>query len=373
MNLLRYIGALAGIAVVSVPLVVSASPVLRSGDTVVIEETQAVGGDFYAGAGSVMIAGSIAGDLYALGATVSVDGDVSEDVSVLGGVVHVRGSVGDDVRIVAGEVVISDTVDGDVVVLSGVLRVLETARISGDVLFFGGEVDMDGMVAGSFSGRTEAARINGSVGGDVQVQAIRSLQLGDEAVITGSIEYVSSKEIIRAPNSIVEGDVVRSERTVTDDVSSVNVLAMLMLLFTTLVYYLFFRKRLELYLAHHVVPSVRTLAMRGLVGIGAMLVLPIVISILIVSMIGVPIGVTLLLVYILGLLTAWSFTGIAVGVLLARYFDGTVAVTLKWTLVGTAALAIVLNIPVLGFLVFAVITLTIFGGMIIAAYRYVRG
>ena len=357
---IRVWSVISGVVMLLVPMSVArAAPVLRSGESVTVSETQEVPDDFYAAGTAVTVSGKIIGDLYAAGGTVIANGEVTEDVVALGGSVHIDGTVGDDVRIIGGDVVLSDTVKGDVLVMGGAVHILSTARIDGDVLFFGGELVTDGEVRGSLSGRAESVRINGPVLGDVSVTVARALELGDQAHIEGTVTYASDEDIARAPGSVVLGDITKSALLGAASAPSFHALPLLALFFTTLAYLFIFRHILGRLMRH----TLGTPGRNGLLGIGVFVTMPIAAVALMVSVVGLPVGIALLLFYALLCTVAMSLAGIGAGAALSRYFVGEVVVSLKWTLLGTLALVLISYIPYIGPLALAVVTLTVAGGI----------
>lgn len=350
------------------PLSLSAAPVWRSGETITIGETQEVQDDFYAAGIAVTMLGKIAGDLYAAGGTVTINGEITEDAVVIGDSVRIDGSVGDDIRMIGGKLEIAGTVKGDVLIMGGVVHILPTARIDGDLLFFGGDVTMDGNIRGALSGRAETLRVNGPVLGDISVTTAKPLELGDQAHVEGAIAYASAKDIARAPGSVVIGDITKKELLNGSGLSSFSILPLLAFFFTTLAYLLLCKTKIERVMRH----SIGAFGWHGLLGFGVFLMAPIVATMLLISVIGLPVGITLLLLYVLLLTIALSLVGIFAGAVLARYVDGEVNLSLKWTLLGTLALALLLHIPYVGVLVAALFSLIILGGISSLLYARIR-
>ncbi|MBI4086719.1 hypothetical protein HY416_01920 [Candidatus Kaiserbacteria bacterium] len=350
------------------PLTVLAAPVLRSGESVSVGEAQKVESDFYAVGGAVTVSGTVDGDLYAAAGTVTVNGTVGGDAVIAGGSVRLDGPVKDDVRMIGGELVIAGTIEGDVLVMGGAVHVLSTAHVGGDILFVGGEMTMEGELKGSLSGQAEKIRVNGRVFGDVSVTAASALELGDQAHVEGIVEYTSRNEIARAPGSVVIGDVVKKPMVDARAPISSYVLPLLVFFFTTAAYLLLFRKILDRLMRH----TVGSFGLHGLLGFGVMAAVPIVVGALLVSIIGLPVGMALLLAYFLLIAVALSCSGILAGALFARFVDGTAAVSLKWTIVGTLSLVLLGYVPYLGALVFAVATVVLIGGITTLVYARVR-
>ncbi len=363
------IGAvIALILIVSVPFTIAASPVLRSGEAVAVNESQEVLGDFYAAGGTISMSGAIAGDFYAAGGTIALSGEVAEDVVVVGGSIQITGPVGDDVRVAGGEATISGDVEGDVIILGGIVRVLETARIDGDVFFLSGEVSIEGTVRGSITGRAEGIRIDGPVMGDVSVASARPLELGDRANIDGDVEYRSLQDITRAPGSVVAGDVTKKESSAAIEASSFSILSLLILFFTSLVYLFLFKKKLDPFMRE----TIHAFGKRGFIGLATVVLVPVAVVISLITVIGMPIGIALASALTLLCVVAWSLGGILLGVALARLIEGHAVLTLKWTLVGTLVFGLFSYVPFVGPLLTAAVVLIVLGSMVRTIYFRIR-
>lgn len=212
---MKYFFTVAALAIIVLPQVVVAKTVVRGGEAVSINDEQVIEYDFYAWGGRVSMSGQVQGDMTALGGQVAVNGNIANDLSLAGGNIQVYGNVEDDLRIVAGEAIIAGNVKGDVFAVAGSLTILSTATVEGDVIFFGGEGAIEGAVTGDIQGNTGSMRVDNTVGGINLTTG--SLTLGDNAVVSGDVQYKSNLEIIRSPNANIEGSVVKNSVPVTED------------------------------------------------------------------------------------------------------------------------------------------------------------
>lgn len=289
------------------------SSVIRVGETLDLDDEQTVDGDYYGVASDVALSGAIAGDAYIVGAQTTLNGKVASDTLAIGANVTVGGEVGDDLRVVGAQVTVSGHVRGDLVVVASQLKVLSTAQIDGDLIFFGGTVDVAGAVAHNVMGNMTALRVDGLVGGDVDVK-VGALTLGDKAVVTGTLQYASASELTRSPNSVVSGSIVKNEPENDPSSNSFSlleeiILAILPLLFGALCWWLMFRQNL---LA--VVDRSATLPVRAiLIGAAVAVVMPIVAGILLVSGLGILLGVLFMALYVVLLCVACVALGPIVG------------------------------------------------------------
>lgn len=363
----KYLCGLIGVFLV-VPLIASASSVMRTGDSINVAVDQAVEGDFYGVANTVIISGEVTEDLLLAAAKINHNGQTGGDLAVIAGSVHVSGVVGDDMRVVAGEVTVEGEVTGDLVVLSGTLNVLSTANISGDILFFGDSANISGNVGKSIYGASDSIRVDGVVGGDVDVKTL-ALTLGDRAEVAGLVKYTSVNELVRSPQARVAGKIVKND-PVAIDVPTMRdvVVPFLVLLFAALVWQFMFSKLLT-----KVVNQVADHTGRSfLIGLGIMLVVPMVAIILIVSALGSLLGVTLIFMYLALMLMATTLGGVVLGAYIYKLFSRPVLISIPLVIMGTAVFFALPFIPFVGIVCFIAIHTITLGALATHIYRSLR-
>lgn len=355
------------LVVAVLPVAVFASPVIRSGESVAVGQGQVVEGDFYGAGGSVTVSGEVQGDVYVAGGTVTVNAPVGTDLVAAGGVVQVHSPVGDDLRIAGGEAIVGSAVNGDVVVFGGVLHVLSTADIKGDILFFGGELVVEGPVEGSIFGFSKSTRIDASVGGDITIRADEKLTLGDRAEVLGNIAYTGSNDIERAQNAVVVGDIQTEKVAGTGGIPFGFIFTSLIAtLFAALTFFLIFRRQFE-----EVVERSRTAyGVQGLIGLAVFVGMPFVSVILILSVLGSLIGIFLLAVYIALLVASWIVLAGLIGSFIMRFFDRShQTLSILSIGVGVLALELLMLIPFLGTLAVFAGVVIVLGGIALRIYR----
>ncbi|NCN52355.1 hypothetical protein GW943_00900 [Candidatus Parcubacteria bacterium] len=353
---------------VALPVVVLAGPVIRTGESVTITNAQEVSDDLYGAGGTVSISGSVMGDAYLAGGTVVINAPISSDLVVAGGTVQVHAPVSDDVRVGGGEVVIADTVGGDVFVIGGVLRILSTAKITGDIIFFGGELIVEGPVAGSIFGSADSARIDTSIGGSIDIKTARALTLGDRAEVLGDIAYTGGAEMVRAQNAVVVGNIQHREQETPAFSGAGFVVPILIAMFAALTAFLVFRKQVTT-----VVRTRGKYGVHGLIGLAALIVVPFVSLILSLSILGIYVGIFILLCYVALLIAAWVMSGIFLGTLCMEYIlKKENEVSLRSVLVGTLAFQVLILIPFIGPLLAIATFLVVLGSMSHMLYNRVH-
>ncbi len=328
--------------------VAEANTVLRSGESVSIASDQIVEGDFYVLTGTGSLSGTVNGDMQVVAGAVTANGSVTGDVLILAGSVQHHATVTDDVRIIAGDVTIAESIGGDLIVVGGVLKVLSTASIAGDILFFGGDAEIKGPVGGSILGVSERLRIDSTVGEEVDVTT-GQLILGDRAAITEGVSYISNQELVRATDAVVAGEVVRNTVSVNPefDIAGAMVLPYLILMFASLVAYLFFKHSLFRIIAGAISHPVPTL----LIGAATTLVLPTIIVALVAVTLGLLLGVfffgAMIFFYTMAMIVAGAMTGALVYYAVTKQ----IRVDLISVAGGTTLLYVLLLVPVINVLI----------------------
>lgn len=367
---MKYIlGALLMLALY-VPTFVSAETVLRIGEGVSVDADQIVDGDYYVSVGpfgNTTMSGSVTGDMYAFGGFVTANGAVGGDVTIVGGTSHLHATVTDDVRIVSGEVTLADHVGGDLFVIGGVLNVLSSATVDGDIIFFGGDAEINGTVGGSILGTSERIRIDAKVGGDVDIKTATALTLGERTSIAGSLRYASSDPLVRSQSAVVEGEVIASEFAKAETQKTVKdlLVPVFVTLFAALSFYSLFRKEMQLLVEHIYAHPLQS----GITGLSVFILGPVVSVLLIMTVLGIFVGIAglaaTLLIYILGL----ALSGAVLGAFLSKVFTKKLRVSLVWIVIGTGFIHGLLLLPFAGVvLVTAIFALTI-GGIAQSVYR----
>jgi hypothetical protein len=350
---------------------VHAETVVRTGQNIAVDASEVVKGDYYVSVGpwsQTSMSGKVEGDMYALGGVVNVNGDVGKDIFILGGSAQMYASTSDDVRVVAGEVTVGEHVGGDLFVIGGVLKVLSSATIAGDVIFYGGTADIAGTIKGSVLGKSEAMRIDGAVGKNVQVETVKALALGDNAKVEGFLTYTSTDTINRAQNATVKGEVQHQKPHQIDVASKsltlFSVLPLLIALFTTLAFYLLFRRNLETFVLKAHKNHLKTV----LIGLCVLLFGPSLAVLLVFTGLGLLLGLMALALFAFLVLLAYTLSGVLFGSYLAKWCTNHPRITLLWVVIGTVLLQALLFVPIVGLAVVILFTTITLGTLILGGY-----
>jgi cytoskeletal protein CcmA (bactofilin family) len=168
-------------------------------------------GDHYVGAKKVNVLGTLEGDLVAVGETVEIHGTVTGDVFAAGSILMVSGNIGDSTRLAGSQITVSGTIEGDLLIAASVISISPGARVSGDVVLFGGQINVDGEIEGTlrtngaevlfsgsagkdFLGTAGQISLLGTVGRNVKLRA-DTLKMGPSARVDGDLEYTAREPV----------------------------------------------------------------------------------------------------------------------------------------------------------------------------------
>ena len=185
-------------------------PASASAPASVTPSTVTRSGNVYVAGGQVRPRAAVQGDLVAVGGRVVVDQPVQGDALLAGGSVDVRAPVGEDLRAGGGDVQIDSSVGGELRVSAGNITLARGASVAQSAALMGGQVTLEGRVAGPLRVQAQRIRIDGAVGGDALLQA-EQIELGPQARITGALRYASRATLLRAPGAVVEGSFPRRD------------------------------------------------------------------------------------------------------------------------------------------------------------------
>jgi cytoskeletal protein CcmA (bactofilin family) len=181
----------------------SAHAAIRAGEELFI--TAPVAKNAYLFAGRIVIIERLQADGVLAGGSIQVSAPVWRDLLAAGGEVLVNAPVGGNVRVAGGNVAVQGEVEGDLVAAGGRIIIAPDSRVAGDLLAAGGEVVVDGTIEGDlwavggriiFNGevagrahfRGSELRLNGRIAGPAEFSGV-NVHLGPAAFFAGDVAY----------------------------------------------------------------------------------------------------------------------------------------------------------------------------------------
>jgi len=284
-----------GVALPAAPLLGS----LRTANQVIVMENDVVAEDLYAVGGRTIVEGTVQGDLVVLTGEVIVTGTVEGDVvGLVWGPARFAGEVGESVLLASLRLEAGGRIGADVSALVGEARV--GAEVARDVLVIGGSAEVTGSVGRDVRAQAWRLAVDGEVGRDV-VARVDDMVLGDAARVAGDVTFRASDEVRVSDAATVGGALVQAQvlapvwaRAVTRLVGWLSVLGFLV---AGVALFWVFRGTVP-----RAVRVARARPWRSaLVGLGMLILPPLLAIPLFLTLVGLPVAVLILLCWVVGL------------------------------------------------------------------------
>jgi len=335
----------------------------------------------YINASKINFLGTSEEDVTLVGNKVFFDGVIEGDLNVIGRDVVVSGEVGGDIKIVAAKAVYSGNAEGDILFLVGDLEMRAPATVAQESLIYGGTIKTNGSFEGDTAIVAGKAYIEGSFSDNVQLSA--------QSVVIGNIVLSNFAEIdYNAPTrAVVLGDSARLKLNFNETGSwtengflqqafliFISFWTVLRFVTTAIIIFFFtngFRKFTQsfgLQATKHPFKGI-TLGAVALVGI------PFLSGLLIVSLVGLPIGILFGLFYLALFVVRYALISVLIGSFIKRYagWDKSVGIVNFWYgLLGLVLLTAMAFIPYAGRIIIFILTLAAFGSVLYILLQPIR-
>ena len=330
--------------------------------------------NLYSAGASLNMNSKISGDLFAAGGMVNVIGDVEEDVNLGGGTLSLSGKVGGDVRLAGGNITVSSAIGGDLLVGGGNVSITEKSSVGGDLVIGGGNIVLDAPVKGSIRVGAGSLTINSKVEGDVNVMISGGrnsggLVFGPKAEVLGRVFYKGPKEAIISEGAKVSNinyTPYTGRGKAGRQFVGLLTLAFLVKLVAWFVagWVIIHYRKNTLY---KIVANIREKALENFgIGLAGSIVGPILAVALLFTLVGYYLAGLVILFYLLLLALSGLVGAIFLGSWLMKLISKSPDFVFDWKtlLLGVIVLGILKLIPILGWLVCAVVFLIAFGALL---------
>ncbi len=323
----------------------------RTGPSPSVTTNQVVNHTLWTAGQTIDVAGRVNGDAFCAGQDVVISGQVNGDVICAAQTITVSGTINGNMRIAGSTVTLTGKVTGNVTVASQNFTQVAGSSIGGDVSLVSTSATFNGKAGRDLLLASNTASINGSIGRNIQAD-VNNLTLGDGATVAGNLKYTSQNDALLATGAKIDGTITKtlppSSETNTAAAMFWGRLAfgfysLLALLLIGLVLVLIAPR------AFNTVTSVKLNRIWKplLVGLLAMIVVPILSIVTMTTVIGLPLGLLMLVI--------WVVIG-CLSLIVAAYWFGRViwqgqrnAITIM--VIGILALTVLMAIPILGAIV----------------------
>jgi len=284
----------------------------NSKELIVVERTQTIREDFFASGSVIEISGICEKDVYVSATQLVIDGVIEGDLICFSGSLQITGTVKGAVRGVVGQAFIAGTIEKNVTLLSAAITTTPSARFLGNFFVATANADCAGYFAQNGYLGASHIRYSGILENDAYFYA-GTIRLGAKSFIGGALHYSSPEPVAFQAGAIVQKGLVSRDLGTHFFVRSEwldklflgsKIAGWLMNLAFTILVGIFLIKiwpasfqKSFYYLKNHFARSV-------LQGMMFVIVVPIVGTVLLMTVLGIPIALTVIAFSILGLYTA---------------------------------------------------------------------
>ena len=361
--------------------ITSVSPALaQNKEIIVITENETINRDYFGFAERVEVNGTINGDAYIAGGMVFVNGTINGDLLAAGGNLTISGTVTGDVRAAGGNIQLTGAdVGGNVTLGGGNVNIDESTQIQGSIVAGSGNLQVFAPIGRGATIGAGSVTLANSIGSDVKA-ATDDLNLTSNANIKGDLTYWSERDANISEGATVSGNIVKElpkDREVNrNDAEFAGDAAKALggMLLAVKVLDLFWLTIIGL-LIIILLPNFSTrtsniaskkLGWAILVGFLALIILPIISIIFMITLVGIPVAILIFLLFMFMFWIGRVFALLALG----RFVMGRISKKNNSNqvayLVGILIYLILALIPVIGFLTSVAVSLSGVGALLMS-------
>jgi hypothetical protein len=309
-------------------LIIFTSSALAASDymnqkVVTVASNEVIDKDFFVGAGDIVeIYGVVNGDVVVAGGQLLINGVINGDLLAAGGIISLSGEISQDVRIIGGQLTLSGNIGRNLTAVGSNIEVTESAEITGGAIFAGGNVTVEAPIGGEMYVGAGNLTLSNQVAGDVQA-LVGTLRLTSNAKIDGDFTYYSDEGALIDENATISGKLTKRERSseleafrgkgASEFERGLKNSSRFIGFFTAAVFGLVMLRLFPNY-TKGVAFTVREKLLKSLaVGMVALVLMPILAVILMVTVIGLPFGLILIFFYFVYMFIAKIFISICIG------------------------------------------------------------
>jgi hypothetical protein len=323
--------------------------VYRTGDIIHISENDTISNQIVGAGDWIEIAGTLENDLYLAGRQIMMTGSVGDDAFLMGESISVTGSVEDMLIVLGSTVLIDGNINGDLVAISRSIQITENANISGNVLIAADQIRLhEAIIGGQVRLAGREVNLNNRTENSVTIYS-SNITFGDQYSAAGTTKIISNTEIYRDNLGIIPANLeIELKRRSFFSMLLLQTGFYLSFLFTGLVLLLLFRP---------VAMEIQEFSMKRFwkntgIGLLSVLLVPLVLTLLLIPVVTIPLAIILCMIFTIILFVSYLLVSMMLGFQLLMWFkDKPQPATYYWALgIGLIVLAIINNLPFLGFL-----------------------
>jgi cytoskeletal protein CcmA (bactofilin family) len=274
-------------------------------NSVNLNKEEIADGNVYASCGDMKIDGTVNGDLIAMCKSIVVNGTINGDLIAFSQDITINGEVKGSVRVAGTNLTVSGTVDHNINSFGTEINLTPSSTVAWDVLVAGVNGNFNGIIGGNLHGNIAAASIAGKIGKNVDLKVEDSnnsnsgLLITKDAIIGGDLTYTAKREVkIESPSSIV--GVTSHQKETSETETPINIITKIFYKLSALILIGLILISLKKKVFYTVAKILETKNWQAtLIGLGLLILMPIVILFFSLTIIGIPLALILLAAYLI--------------------------------------------------------------------------
>lgn len=331
--------------------------------------------------GEVDVSGMVEGAVWIAGGEINITAPIDGELWVAGGIITLKGSVDDEVHLFGGEVLFDGAATGEVVVAGGIVEFTKTAAVREELAVYGGEVKLNGTFSDDVMAIGREIEVAGTYVADVVLRG-ETIKIAPGTRIVGSLEIYADEEPVLPEGFAAEGS-YRFEHIDPEDITELDFdtmgpLAPILLvagvgafISVIITFFVFFIGVLVILISpetpQRTAEQIQNEPVKsGLIGLAAMIIIPIIFAILCATLVGIPIAIIVMLFYFLLLLLGYLCAAYTIAAIAFERTGQTLSfgMRLSYIVVGLVALYVAGLVPVIGEIAVAFAMVFGVGGLI---------
>jgi len=349
---------------------------VRVDDSVNLNKEEIADGNVYASCSDMKIDGTVNGDVIALCKSVTINGTINGDLIVFSQDITINGEVKGSARMAGTNITVNGTIDHNINAFGTEINLTPSSTVAWDVLISGVNGKFNGIIGGNLHGSIATASVAGKIGKNINLtiedynQSQSGLLLTKDAIIGGGVSYTAKNEAQLESLSSVVGPVSHQtpkETTETPiDIIS-KIFYKLSALFLIGLILISLKKKTVYDVAQNL--ELKNLP-ATLIGLGALILTPIVILFFTITIIGIPLALLLLAAYLILLTLSLIFASFFVGNMLLKSFVKKPLNAFVILLFGLTVFVLLASMPYIGWSFVFVFMIYGLGGALITIKNY---
>jgi len=337
---------------------------------IIISQDEIIDGPLFKAGESILLNGEVNGDVILIAGEVIVNATISGDLIIFAGQADIKGDVADDLRVIAGQVDINAKIKGDASIAAGQTTINQDSEISNHLILFSALADHSGLVNKNVWIYAARTRFNGQSNENVFLSA-SNVDIYSDTNINGNLKITYGEKPIISNRAQIGGDLIEEKSLSLDNQRSLKDLQIKKPAVKGISAFIAIQNLIALsinvligWLILALIPDFA----KKLINIGqtqsgsaigwgllTLLIVPVIGLTFIISLIGIPFGVLTFMYYAISIYFAHLVSGLIIGSRLLK--DKKFKKPYKSFLLGMLILAVLKLIPVLGWLVYFILTL----------------